>query len=144
MSGKVYRISISDSKGTKKRNVPQAKVIENLGIEGDAHAGTDRQISLLAFESFSQIKSKLPDIRPGDFAENITTTGIALPYATVGGILRIGREILLQVTQIGKECHNGCYIKKTVGDCIMPREGVFARVLRGGTIAVGDTIEWSD
>jgi MOSC domain-containing protein YiiM len=144
MSGKVYRISISDSKGKKKRNVPLAKVIEHLGIEGDAHAGTDRQISLLAYESFSQITSNLPDIRPGDFAENITTTGIALPYATVGGILRIGREILLQVTQIGKECHNGCHIRKIVGDCIMPREGVFARVLRGGTIAVGDTIEWSD
>jgi MOSC domain-containing protein YiiM len=142
MSGEVYRISVSAETGSKKENVDSAKLTEDFGIVGDAHAGSERQISLLPFEAFDPVREQLPEIRPGDFAENITTQGVDLSSASIGDRLAIGDSVKLVVTQIGKECHNGCYIREAVGDCIMPRLGVFARIAAGGTIRVGDTIKW--
>ena len=140
--GQVYRVSISSRKGTKKHNVDEVSVVEDLGIVGDAHAGSERQISLLPFEAFDRIREHLPDILPGDFAENITTRGIDFSSVKVGVRLRIGDDVRVVITQIGKECHDDCYIKKAVGDCLMPRLGIFASIAQGGTIRVGDEIEW--
>ncbi len=143
MCGQIFKISVSEKKGDKKNNIKKACLIENRGIDGDAHAGTGRQVSLLPFESFDKVRDKLPTIKPGDFAENLTTTGLDYSTVEVGCQLSIGRDVKLEVTQIGKKCHLGCYIREVVGDCIMPREGVFARVISGGNIQVGDPIEWS-
>ncbi len=142
MTGEIYKISISTKKGKKKRNTYKARLEENFGIVHDAHAGTERQVSLLAFESFDKIRTRLPEIKPGEFAENITTRGLNLEQAEVGRNLLAGDHVVLVITEVGKECHEGCYIKKEVGDCIMPREGVFARVARGGMIKEGDPIKW--
>jgi MOSC domain-containing protein YiiM len=143
-AGEIYRISISPRKGMKKENTNQVSVVENFGINGDAHAGSERQISLLPFEAFDVIRESMPGIRPGDFAENLTTRGIDLSNAAIGDRLRIGGEVRLVITQIGKECHNDCPIKVAVGDCIMPRMGVFARIEKGGPIQVGDKIAWEN
>lgn len=143
-SGAVYRISVSPRKGTRKENIRQATVIENRGIMGDAHAGSKRQISLLPFEAFDTVRAHLPEIAPGDFAENITTRGMDFSSVAVGDRLRIGTDVRLVVTQIGKECHDDCYIKRAVGQCIMPRLGVFASIVSGGSIRVGDKIEWEN
>lgn len=141
VEGIIKAISISDTRGTKKRNVPQAVCIENFGIEHDAHAGSPvRQISLLADESIEHIRKKMPEIQPGAFAENITTGGIDLLKLKIGTKLKIGNEVVLSVSQIGKECHTPCHIYRTVGDCVMPREGIFAVVEKGGLIKPGDTI----
>jgi len=140
--GKVYRISVSTDKGDRKHNIDQAEVIEDYGIKGDAHAGTDRQVSLLPFESFDKVRNDLLDIKPGDFAENITTVSFDFTGARIGDRLRIGDSVHLVITHIGKECHQGCHIKEISGDCIMPREGVFARVEQGGAITVGDPVSW--
>jgi MOSC domain-containing protein YiiM len=140
VTGELYRISISVSKGEKKSNVDEALLKEALGIVGDAHAGSERQVSLLPFEAFDSIRRRLPDIRPGDFAENITTRSIDLSSVSVGDHLYIGDKVRLEVTQIGKVCHNDCLIKQAVGDCIMPRLGIFASVLEGGSVRVGDRI----
>lgn len=139
--GKIHKISVSDSKGDKKHNIDCAVLREDHGIVGDAHAGSTRQVSLLPFESFDKVRSKLADIAPGDFAENLTTAGLDFGEVAVGMKMRIGHSICLEITQIGKECHHGCYIREAVGDCIMPREGIFARVISGGDIAVGDSID---
>lgn len=140
--GTVAALSISEHQGTPKHNVASIHVITQWGIEGDAHAGkTHRQISLLALERIAQMR--LPDgtsVRPGMFAENIATKGLALSAVGVGDCLRIG-SVLLEVTQIGKSCHAQCAIAHTVGRCIMPQEGVFAQVIHGGVIQVGDAIE---
>lgn len=138
--GRIHKISVSVKTGTKKTNVGQAQLVTDHGIEGDAHAGTNRQVSLLAWESFDKINSDLLTVQPGEFAENITTVGISLADVTIGQRLLIGDNVELMITQIGKKCHHGCYIREIVGDCIMPREGVFARVIRGGPIRVGDSI----
>jgi len=138
--GLIHRISISAEKGTKKQNVPSAELRADFGIVGDAHAGSGRQVSLLPLESFDLIRAKLSDVQPGDFAENLTISGTELQKATIGTRLIIGDRIELVVTQIGKKCHHGCYIREIVGDCIMPREGVFAAVVTGGRITVGDSI----
>lgn len=138
--GRILRISISAEKGTKKQNVPNAELRADYGIVGDAHAGSERQVSLLPFESFDLIRKKLSDIQPGDFAENLTITGVELQKVRVSTRLIIGDGVELVVTQIGKKCHHGCYIRKIVGDCIMPREGVFATVVAGGRIMVGDSV----
>jgi len=140
--GKIHKISVSESKGDKKHNIASAVLRKDHGIVGDAHAGTGRQVSLLPFESFDKVREALADIAPGDFAENLTTTGVDFSKAEIGMKMRIGGSISLEITQIGKECHHGCYIREVVGDCIMPREGVFASVLSGGTITVGDAIDW--
>jgi len=134
---------VSKEVGEKKHNVETARLVENYGIDGDAHAGTERQVSLLPLESFSKMDGNLVELKPGVFAENLTTSGLDFAGATVGRRIVVGDKIELVVTQIGKECHHGCHIREVVGDCIMPREGVFARVLKGGTVRVGDRIAWS-
>jgi cyclic pyranopterin phosphate synthase len=143
-SGEVYRISVSPKKGMKKENTDAVSVLKNLGIAGDAHAGSKRQVSLLPFEAFDIVRERLPEIAPGDFAENITTRGIDFSTATIGDRLRIGAEVELVITHIGKECHHDCHIKKAVGECIMPRLGIFASIETGGSIQVGDKIKWEN
>lgn len=137
---KVLAVCISEKKGTVKHPVEQIAVKKEHGIIGDAHAGNwHRQVSLLAQESVDKMKERFPDIPVGAFAENILTEGICLYELPVGTKLRIGKS-LLEVTQIGKECHADCAIRKQVGDCVMPREGIFTRVLEEGTIVPGDEI----
>ncbi len=135
----VEAVCLSLKKGIVKKEQNQVNVLENWGIEGDAHAGKwHRQISLLAGESIDGVKQILPTIKNGAFAENIITRGIDLAALKIGDTLQIGKQIILEITQIGKECHNsGCAIKKATGDCIMPREGIFARVIRGGSLTKG-------
>jgi len=141
MSGRVVAVCISENKGERKKPVAEVTVRENHGIEGDAHAGDwHRQISLLALESIRKMQEKGLDVTTGDFAENITTEGIDLPSLPIGTRITIG-ETLTEVTQIGKECHTRCAIYHQAGDCVMPREGIFVKVLRGGAIKVDDKIE---
>lgn len=139
----VEAVCISVKKGTVKREQPSVTLVEDWGIEDDAHAGKwHRQVSLLAGESIDNVKEILPTLKNGAFAENIITRGIDLLQVPVGRKLAIGQGVVLEITQIGKECHNaGCAIKKATGDCIMPREGLFARVVKGGNISVNDEIE---
>ena len=143
-NGQIYKISIAPEKGMQKTNIEDAELQKDFGIIGDAHAGSGRQVSLLPFESFEKVKNDIVEINPGDFAENITTTGINFDSVAVGKRIKIGDTIELEVTQIGKECHHGCYIREAVGDCIMPREGIFAKVLHGGSMKIGDQIAWSN
>jgi len=139
--GRIVAVSISTKKGVKKTNILVGTLIENYGLEYDAHAGDwHRQVSLLAVESISKIREKGLDVGPGDFAENITTEGIKLWELPVGTRLKLGENALVEVTQIGKECHDRCAIYKQVGDCVMPREGIFVKVLKGGTIVPEDSI----
>ena len=141
IKGQIRAISISTKKGMKKTNVPEAELKVDFGIVGDAHAGNwHRQISLLAIESIDKMVAMGAKVYPGDFAENITTDGIELPKLPIGSMLKIGGGIELEVTQIGKECHSRCEIFKQIGDCIMPREGIFAKVIKAGTIKNGDSI----
>lgn len=141
MKGKIIAVSISDKKGEKKTNVAKGELVVNFGLANDVHAGDwHRQVSLLAMESIEKIRAHGLDVKPGDFAENITTEGLVLHTLPVGTKMTIG-DSLLEVTQIGKECHSKCNIYHTVGDCVMPREGIFVKVLKGGPVAVGDTIE---
>ncbi len=138
----IEAICISTKKGMVKRPVECAKFQEGFGIEGDAHGGDwHRQVSLLAGESVDIVKEKLPSLKDGAFAENIITRGLALSSVAVGDNIQIGSDILLEITQIGKECHNdGCVIKKATGDCIMPKEGIFAKVIQGGEAKTGEEI----
>ncbi|MDH4321597.1 MAG: MOSC domain-containing protein [Desulfobulbaceae bacterium] len=138
----VEAICTSSKKGIVKRSVEQAIFATDFGIVDDAHAGKwHRQVSLLAGESIDMVKQKLPTLKDGAFAENIITRGLDLSKISVGDSLRIGSEIVLEITQIGKKCHNdGCAIKKATGDCIMPREGLFAKVIKGGAAKAGDPI----
>lgn len=142
MKGKVLSINISEKKGTPKTKINPGVLIEDFGFEGDAHAGKwHRQVSLLAKESIDKSKGLPTDgLCHGVFAENITTEGIELFTIPVGTKLKIG-ECVIEITQIGKECHEGCAIQKLVGKCVMPREGVFATVLKGGKVFEGDKIE---
>lgn len=140
--GQIHKLSISTRKGDKKTNISRAVLREQYGLIGDVHAGSARQVSLLPFESFDKIREKLKTIAPGDFAENITTVGLDFSGVKVGARLRIGQQAELEITQIGKVCHHGCYIREEVGDCIMPREGIFASVVKEGPIATGDQIGW--
>lgn len=130
----VEAICISNKKGIVKRPVEKAVFQAHFGINGDAHAGKwHRQVSLLAGESIDIVKLKLPSLKDGAFAENIVTRGLDLSAIAVGNLLQIGSESILEITQIGKKCHNdGCAIKKATGDCIMPKEGLFAKVIKGG------------
>ena len=142
IKGRIKAISVSEKKGMRKKNVPEAKLEADYGIIGDAHAGKwHRQISLLSFESIAEVIAQGAIVSPGDFAENITTEGINLNELKVGDKLRLSRDIELENTQFGKKCHNECEIYKQLGDCIMPREGVFAMVIKSGSIKVGDEIE---
>ena len=132
----VEAVCLSHKKGIVKKEQDKVEALENWGIEGDAHAGDwHRQISLLAGESIDGVKEVLPTLKNGAFAENIITRGMDLSSLRIGDRLLIGDVVILEITQIGKECHNsGCAIKKATGDCIMPREGIFARVIKGGTL----------
>jgi len=133
---KVISINVSRKKGVKKGPVSAANLIEGVGIEGDAHAmNGKRQVSLLAVEDIMKVQ-----LKPGDFAENITTEGLDLSAVRICDKIRIGKNILLEISQIGKECHTRCEIYKNVGDCIMPKKGVFAEVLSGGNVSAGDEI----
>lgn len=137
----VISVNISEKKGTVKREVPEIQLKLRHGIVGDAHAGDwHRQISLLAEESVGKMRALLPDLRPGAFAENVNTRGVELKALPIGTRLRLG-ETVVEVTQIGKECHNDCEIKKATGKCVMPTEGIFAVVVREGTVRKGDPIE---
>lgn len=140
--GKVIAISISRKKGIPKTNIDTANLIENFGIDGDIHAGNwHRQVSFLAIESINKMRDAgIPKLRPGAFAENITTEFINLPVIEIGSRIKIGVEAELEITQIGKECHDKCAIFVKIGDCVMPREGIFARVIKSGNIKPGDQI----
>jgi MOSC domain-containing protein YiiM len=139
----IVAVCTSEKKGTVKKPVSEITLKEAFGVVGDAHAdcATHRQVSLLAIESIDKMRAKGFDLKPGDFAENITTKGIDLPSLPIGTRLRVGDEIELELTQIGKECHAGCEIRRLVGDCIMPREGVFTKVIHGGQAKAGDAIK---
>ena len=141
MDAKVVSVNLSEKKGTPKKQIPVGRLIENFGLEGDAHAGKwHRQVSLLGVESIEKAKlGPTNGLCHGVFAENLTTEGIELYTLPVGTRLQVG-EALLEISQIGKECHEGCAISKLVGKCVMPREGVFAVVLRGGNVKPGDAI----
>jgi MOSC domain-containing protein YiiM len=138
---KIVAVCTSAGKGQRKKNVGQAMLLVDHGFEGDAHAGPwHRQVSLLAMESIQKMKDAGLDVGPGDFAENLTTEGIDLPSLPIGTKLRIGNSALGEVTQIGKECHTPCAIFYQAGDCVMPKEGIFIRVLSGGAVRVGDVL----
>ena len=138
----VIAVCTSKEKGTKKGAVAEGVLREDYGLIGDAHADccTHRQVSLLAVESINKMRSLGFDVSPGDFAENLTTEGIDLASLPVGTYVSIGKEAILEVTQIGKECHTGCAILRQIGKCIMPKEGVFAKVIRGGLVKARDQI----
>jgi len=147
-SGKVFSINISKTKGVSKIPIKSALLIKGHGFDKDAHAGAGiRQVSLLSIESIkrqkecAKVKNAAASLKAGDFAENITTEGIDLSALEIGDNLTIGGTIVLKISKIGKECHRYCSIYYKIGDCIMPREGIFAQVLKGGKIKVGDNIE---
>ena len=145
MTGKVVAINTSEKKGMRKKPIKEAVIKIDYGIEGDAHASSEwhRQISLLALESIKKMQALGLKVKPGDFAENITTEGINLPELPIGTKMKIG-EVELEVSQIGKECHTRCAIYYQAGDCVMPKEGIFVKVIKGGKIKEGDIISVSD
>jgi MOSC domain-containing protein YiiM len=139
--GKILSVNISEKKGVKKHNVTSSRALIDLGLEHDAHIGMElRQISLLAAESIEKIRQKGLNVSYGDFAENLTTEGIELYTLPLGTKIQVGKAVLLEVTQIGKICPKPCAIFYAVGDCVMPKEGIFARVLSEGTIKIGDEL----
>ncbi len=149
-TGRIVSINLSREKGTPKSPVEEAVLVENRGVEGDAHAepGT-RQVSLLSLESIEGARQRLGKraneasvaLDPGAFAENLTTEGIDLSSLVPGSLLKVGEGVVLRVSQVGKTCHQGCTIFRQVGDCIMPRQGIFCEVLKGGRVRKGDTVE---
>ena len=144
-TGRVVAVCVSERKGTQKEDVREVRLVKDSGIEGDAHAGPGhRQVSLLALESAKIMKDKGLDIDSGDFGENIVTEGLDLKHINPGTRLRVGEEAMLEITQIGKECHDRCAIYYKAGDCIMPKEGIFGTVQVGGVVRVGDEVEILD
>lgn len=146
--GRIFSINYSRTKGTPKIPVKKALLLERVGLENDAHAGSDlRQVSLLSIESIrkqkecAKIKKENLSLDAGDFAENITTEGLNLADLKLGHRLKVGKQAILEISKIGKECHRYCAIYYRAGDCIMPKEGIFAKVLKGGEISTGDDIE---
>jgi MOSC domain-containing protein YiiM len=139
----VVAVCSSKKKGVKKHPVNEGFLQEDHGLVGDAHAGVlpNRQVSLLSIESIDKMRGLGLELQPGDFAENITITGLDLYHLPIGTRLTVGKDVILEVTQIGKECHTACAIRRQVGQCIMPEEGVFARVVRGGPVKAGDRVE---
>ena len=139
---RIIAVCQSNKKGISKQDIREGFLKENHGLTGDAHSGcsSHRQISLLAIESINKMRELGFDIEPGAFAENFTTEGIDLASLPVGTYLAIGEEAILEITQIGKQCHSGCAIYRQIGKCIMPKEGIFARVIRGGATRTGDSI----
>jgi len=142
MSGKVVSVNISSKKGVRKKPVEEILLKADYGIEGDAHASSEwhRQVSLLALESIKKMQEMGLDVKPGDFAENITTEGLDLVSLPLGTELHIGSGVIGEVSQIGKECHTRCAIYYQAGDCVMPKEGIFIKVLRGGHVRAGDRV----
>ncbi|OGR32203.1 MAG: molybdenum cofactor sulfurase [Desulfuromonadales bacterium GWD2_61_12] len=139
--GEIVAVCISPGKGERKRDQGAGILVENFGLADDGHAGDwHRQVSLLANESVDKMRAAGLDVGPGDFAENLTTRGIDLCTLAIGTRLRVGPEAILEVTQIGKECHTRCAIYYQAGDCVMPKEGIFARVIKGGPVRRGDAI----
>ena len=143
MQGKVVAVCRSEKTGTKKEPCGEGVFLEDYGLEKDAHAarGIVRQVSLLAEGSIDKMRSLGLELNPGDFAENLTVRGMELFTLPVGTRLKVGEEVVLEISQIGKACHKGCAIFQAVGACVMPKEGVFARVIRNGKIRTGDDIE---
>ena len=142
VEGTILAVSVSQRKGVRKTNVFQAQLRPDHGLEGDAHAGDwHRQVSLLDIQSIDKIRKAGVDVSPGDFAENLTTGGIRLWELPLGARLAIGPQAQAEVTQIGKECHAKCAIFRQVGDCVMPREGIFVKVLKPGPVKPGDRIK---
>jgi MOSC domain-containing protein YiiM len=140
--GSIVAVCTSPGKGERKRDVGKGTLLENFGLEGDGHGGDwHRQVSLLATESIAKMQAAGLDVGPGDFAENLTTVGIDLCSLPVGTVLKVGETALLEISQIGKICHERCAIYYQAGDCVMPREGIFAVVRRGGEVARGDAVE---
>ncbi|UCH62025.1 MAG: MOSC domain-containing protein [Fidelibacterota bacterium] len=138
--GRVVAVCIGRKKGTVKKPVRAAEFKPDYGIVGDAHAGMGpRQVSMLAEESINEMRATIPNLSAGAFAENIVTIGINYASVAVGDRIILGNDIILEVYQLGKECHSACAIQRLSGDCIMPREGLFCRVLRGGRLKPGDT-----
>lgn len=144
--GEIIAVCSSKRKGVRKDVIPEGLLKAHYGLEGDAHADSTwhRQVSLLAIESIDKMRKMGYDVNPGDFAENLTCKGINLVALPIGTQLKVGKEIILRISQIGKECHTGCAIFKTTGKCIMPKEGVFAEVISGGTVKAGDEIRNQD
>jgi MOSC domain-containing protein YiiM len=142
MTGRIVSVNISPGKGTPKTPVASAVLVEGRGLEKDAHAAPGaRQVSLLAQESISKMRQKgVKGLHAGVFAENLTVRGLDIWSLPVGTELRVGKRVVLRISQIGKECHAGCAIRKVVGDCVMPREGVFAEVVVGGIVRKGDKV----
>lgn len=139
--GKVLAVNISEDKGTKKTNIQSCSLLKDFGLKGDAHAGPwHRQVSLLANESIEKMRAKGLNVGHGDFAENITTEAVDLVHLPIGTEIRIGNSVILRVTQIGKECHERCAIYYQAGDCVMPKEGIFAEVVSEGEVKVEDEI----
>lgn len=141
IEGKIVAVCLSPGKGERKKDVGRGELLENFGLAGDGHGGDwHRQVSLLALESIAKMRAAGLTVGPGDFAENLTTEGIELNILPIGTRLRVGDEALLEVTQIGKVCHTRCAIYHQAGDCVMPKEGIFARVLQGGPVRSGDVL----
>ncbi len=141
-TGRVVSVNLSERKTMRKQRYDRGTLVLDRGFADDAHAGDwHRQVSLLAQESIDEMIAKGLDVGPGDFAENITTEGVDVMTLPVGSIVHVGGEVVLEISQIGKVCHNKCAIYYQAGDCVMPREGVFAVVRQAGDVAVGDTVE---
>lgn len=142
MKGSVLAVCISPRKGEKKVDMGRALLVKDHGLSGDAHGGPwHRQVSLLSIDSVNKMRAMGAVVGFGDFAENLNIKGLELFTLPIGTHMKVGKEVELEVTQIGKECHHGCAIRQQVGDCVMPREGVFARVVTGGLVEAGDEIE---
>lgn len=142
---KIVAVCVSKNKGERKVDVGSSLLIENLGLQDDGHAGFQhRQVSLLAEESIKKMQEKGLDVKPGDFAENLTTEGIDLLTLKIGDKLFIGEEVVLEISQIGKICHNRCAIYYQAGDCVMPKEGIFAIVRKGGRVSTSDGVRLED
>lgn len=142
MKGEVVEVCLSDCKGVKKTPVGECVIVKDYGLEGDSHASSEyhRQVCLLASESIGKMTARGYDVGPGSFAENITTRGLDLLAIPIGARVQIG-EVLLEITQKGKECHDGCAVYQEIGACIARTEAIFGRVLEGGTVRAGDAVE---
>lgn len=140
---RIIAVCKSEKKGTKKEDVKEGLLKEEFGLVGDAHADccTHRQVSLLSIDSIDKMRGLGLDVHPGDFAENLTTEGVDLVSLPLGTLLSVGKNIVLEVTQIGKECHTKCAIYRQIGKCVMPEEGVFAKVVQGGNVKTGDHVQ---
>ena len=143
MEGRIIAVCSAPEKGMIKKDVREGVLVEGLGLEGDAHMGfAHRQVSLISMEDIRTMMTKLPTLVPGSFAENLTTEGFDLSLLKIGDQLSVG-ETILEVSQIGKECHSGCEVFKQTGECIMPKKGIFTKVIKGGKVKTGDTIKFA-